>query len=75
MGGIVSNWLCVHRLTGTGSVSLPDFDRLHGITVLSGEVRLGDLVVGQGRACVVPACRAGMEIELAGAHAIVSAVV
>ncbi len=75
MGGIVSNWLCVHRLLGTGTVALPDFDRLHGITVLSGEVRLGDLTVGPGRSCVVPACRAGMEIELREAHAIVSAVV
>ncbi len=75
MGGIVSNWLCVHRLSGTGTVALPDFDRLHGITVLAGEVRLGDLTVGQGRACVVPACRAGMEVELNEAHAIVSAVV
>jgi len=75
MGGIVSNWLCVHRLAGTGTTTLPDFDRLHGITVLSGQLRLGDLVVEAGRSCVVPACRAGMEIVAEQAHAIVSAVV
>lgn len=75
MGGIVSNWLCVHRLAGDGVVRLPDFDRLQGITVLSGEIRLGDLTVGKGRSCVVPACLRGMEVRLHEAHAIVSAVV
>ncbi len=75
VGGIVSNWLCVHRLAGTGTTTLPDFDRLHGITVLAGQVRVGDLTVEAGRSCVVPACRAGMEAVLDRAHAIVSAVV
>lgn len=75
VGGIVSNWLAVHRLCGTGSTVLPELSRLHGITVLSGEVRLGTLSVGAGRSAVVPACCAGMEVELDQAHAIVSAVV
>jgi len=75
VGGIVSNWLSVHRLSGSGTTTLPELSRLHGITVLAGEVRLGELVIRPGRSAVAPACCAGMEVSLSQAHAIVSAVV
>ncbi|MET0343413.1 MAG: type I phosphomannose isomerase catalytic subunit [Polyangiales bacterium] len=73
-GGLANAFLRVTRLAGTGSARLPAAERLHGITVVDGTVRLGELQVTRGRSAVVPACCAGMTVELARAHALVCAI-
>jgi mannose-6-phosphate isomerase len=75
VGGLVSNWLAVHRLSGTGIAPLPSLPRLCALTVLEGQVRIGTLCVERGRTAVVPASMAEAEVELSAAHAIVSSVV
>ena len=74
-GGLESAWLRVARLAGTGSVRLPGGDRMLGITVLEGQVRLGATTADRGRSMVVPACLGDALVELNEAHAIVSSVV
>lgn len=73
-GGLASTFLRVTRLAGNGALALPQLDRLLSITVLSGSVRLGELLVERGRSAVVPACLGGALVELTRAHAIVCAV-
>jgi mannose-6-phosphate isomerase len=75
VGGLVSNWMCVYRLSGHGETKLPALPRLLAITTLEGEVRVGSIVIERGRTGVVPASLAESSVELAHAHAIVSAVV
>ncbi len=73
--GLTNAWLRVGRLAGTGTLSLPTEDRMLGITVLEGELRLGAVCAEAGRSMVVPACQGSATLELSGAHAIVSSVV
>lgn len=73
-GALTSAWLRVGRLAGTGTIALPRLQRMHAITVLSGRVSVGSLVVERGRSAVVPACLAGSEVELHAAHAVVTAI-
>ena len=72
--GLASHWLRVGRVTGSGSLALPAIDRMHAVTVMDGEVRIGSLVIERGRSAVVPACLAGATLTLHGAHALVMAV-
>lgn len=74
-GPLVSASLEVSRVSGTGVVRLPSPPRLRAITVLEGSVALGGVVARRGRTLAVPASSAGAEVELEGAHAIVSAAV
>jgi hypothetical protein len=67
-------WLRVDRLMGTGVLSLPRSDRLVGITVLEGRVRMGSTTAERGRSMVVPACLGDSPVELHEAHAILSSV-
>lgn len=73
-GGLSNEWLRVARLAGTGAVRLPTRDRMLGVTVLEGEVRLGATSASRGRSMVVPACLGTADLELTRAHAIVSSV-
>ncbi|MFT3921454.1 MAG: class I mannose-6-phosphate isomerase [Myxococcales bacterium] len=73
-GGLNSQWLRVGRLAGTGVLNLPASERLLGITVLEGKVRLGSTTAERGRSMVVPACLGDALVELSQAHAIVSSV-
>jgi mannose-6-phosphate isomerase len=67
-------YLQVARLSGTGRLALPRWPLLLGVTVIEGAVTVGGVRVEGGRSAVVPACMSGAEVELAGAHALVSAV-
>lgn len=71
---VVSGDLQVARLSGTGTVELPRWDALLGVTVLDGSVSVAGVTVPRGRSAVVPAALNGARAELRGAHAIVSAV-
>ena len=73
-GGLQSAWLRVGRLAGTGELEQPASDRLLGITVLEGQVQLGDVTAERGRSMVVPACQGDVRLTLRQAHAIVSSV-
>jgi len=78
-GPAPSQDLAVARLSGTGGLRLPDVDRLRGLTVVGGEVLLHGragtpLSVGLGRSAVIPAALADVEVELRGAHAVLSEV-
>lgn len=68
-----SDALAVARVAGTGVVTLPDWDRLAGLTVLSGEVTLGDRVVPAGRSAALPARWRPRQATLKQAHAILAA--
>jgi mannose-6-phosphate isomerase len=72
-----SSRLCVARLCGTGSVWLPAWNALRSVTVVEGEIVLGDgadasLVVA-GCTVAVPAAAGALEATLRGAHALVAA--
>jgi mannose-6-phosphate isomerase len=73
-GGLHNTWLQVGRLAGSGALTLPRLDRLLGITVLEGKVRVGATTAVRGRSMVVPASHGGAPVELERAHAILSAV-
>jgi hypothetical protein len=73
-GGLASSWLRVTRVTGNGALTLAPLDRLLGVTVLAGTLRVGDLLIERGRSAVVPACWGELNIELDAAHALVCAV-
>jgi mannose-6-phosphate isomerase class I len=73
-GGLPSDFLRVTRIAGSGSARLPAIDRLQGITVVAGSVRIGALTVARGRSAVIPACCAGAAVELTEAHALVCAI-
>lgn len=76
--GVPSEHLHVSRVSGTGTLDLPDADVLRAITVVSGSVRIETggtaLVAGLGRSAVVPARARGVRLTLAGAHAVVARV-
>lgn len=72
--GLASHWLRVGRIMGSGNLTLPTVDRMHAITVMAGEVRIGSLSIERGRSAVVPACLAGATLTLQSAHALVMAV-
>lgn len=69
---IVWNSLHVARMSGTGSLALPRWGSLRGLSVLEGSVRLGDLEVPAGRTAAIPASWDGPTV-LDQAHAILSA--
>lgn len=71
---LASTWLRVGRLSGSGSVALPSVDRMQGLTVISGVVQVGSLVIERGRSAVIPAWMAGCTVELSQAHVIVSSI-
>lgn len=77
-GGLSSDVLWVERWAGTGALEVPERDRLRGLTVVAGEVRLaGDgwaLRVPRGRSAVLPAALGRARAELAGAHALLCSV-
>jgi mannose-6-phosphate isomerase class I len=66
-------YLHVARLSGTGRLALPRWQRLVGLTVVEGTLEVGGLCVERGRSALVPACLSGLEVELSGAHVLVSA--
>ncbi len=68
-----SSSLRVSRVTGEGDLALPDWGGLSAITVLAGEVRLGDLVITPGRTAAIPASWSPRRAQLRHAHAILSA--
>ena len=68
-----SEALAVARLSGTGEVTMPDWNLLTGLTVLDGVVTLGDLRVPRGRSAALPASWRPRIAQLEGAHAIIAA--
>lgn len=66
--------ITVDRLSGSGALTLPDERRLRGLTVLDGQVRVGDLSVTRGRSAVLAATLGGVELALDHAHAVVTAI-
>ena len=77
-GGLSSEHLWVERWTGTGALAARARDRLVGLVVVAGEVRLdwpgGSLVVGRGRSAAIPARVTGLSVELDRAHALACSV-
>lgn len=61
--------LRVARVAGSGSVRLPDWGTLGGLTVLAGQARFEGLEIPAGRTAAI-AASAPREIELFAAHAI-----
>lgn len=72
---VASSSLRVARLAGDGAVALPDDPALVALTVLAGEVTLGDVVVPVGRTAAVPSGWQPREAHLVRAHALLSSVV
>jgi hypothetical protein len=72
-GGLESEHLCVARLHGTGSIDLPEWDRLRAVTVVDGELTIDGVAVARGQTCALPAKPAARRATLAGAHAILAA--
>jgi mannose-6-phosphate isomerase len=71
--------LRVARLCGTGPIRLPAWNALRSLTVIEGEIELGQgadsLVVAAGCTVAVPAASGALEANLRGAHALVAAAV
>jgi hypothetical protein len=71
--------LRVARLCGTGPTRLPAWNALRALTVVEGEIELGQgadsLVVAAGCTVAVPAASGALEASLRGAHALVAAAV
>jgi mannose-6-phosphate isomerase class I len=76
---VISPYLRVARLTGTGTTRLPDWSCLRALTVIDGNVRLrgafGELSVPRGCTAAVAAGLGTLACELDRAHAIVSSAV
>lgn len=72
-----STCLQVARLTGTGTLTLPAWDVLRGITVVGGKLTLLDyeLPITTGQSAVLPAALGPVRIQADSAHALVCAVV
>src|SRR5262249_22016196 len=70
--------LRVARVCGSGALVLPDWNALRALTVVEGEVALGDepecLRVRAGCTVAIPAQLSALRAELRGAHAVLSAV-
>jgi hypothetical protein len=73
-GGLANAFLSVGRLAGTGVAALPRWQRLLGITVLDGVLRVEGVEIERGRSAVIPAWLNGAAAELSHCQAIVSAV-
>jgi mannose-6-phosphate isomerase len=74
---LASPRLHMARLCGTGGVQLPGWNALRAITVVEGEVVLGQgedaVSVATGCTAAVPAAAGALAVELRGAHAVVAA--
>jgi mannose-6-phosphate isomerase len=72
-----SSRLRVARAWGTGAVRLPAWHALRAVTVIAGELRLGDganeVLVAAGSTAVVPAALGGLETQLRNAHVLIAA--
>jgi hypothetical protein len=73
-GGLANPFLSVARLAGTGSAALPSWQRLLGVTVLSGTLTVEGVTLERGRSAVVPAWLGGAAAQLSQCQAIVTAV-
>ncbi|MBI2892169.1 MAG: class I mannose-6-phosphate isomerase [Deltaproteobacteria bacterium] len=68
--------IAVERVSGSGALALSTGDRLWGLTVLAGEVRVASsLTVGIGRSAVVPAALGTVRLDLGGADAILASAI
>lgn len=69
--------LRVGQLRGEGTLGIPDWNVLRGLTVLEGRVTLewnaGRLDVNAGQTAVLPACATSLKAQLTAAHAVLSA--
>jgi mannose-6-phosphate isomerase class I len=76
-GPLHSENFIMRRLAGTGSIELPEDDRLRAVTVLGGELTLSDgessLVVRRGRTAALPANLGALKVDLRRAHAMICA--
>jgi mannose-6-phosphate isomerase len=74
-----SDYLRAARVSGHGSVRLPDWNTLRALTVVDGEVELhgafDPVRVVRGRTVAVPACSTELVCQLDHAHALLSSVV
>jgi mannose-6-phosphate isomerase len=66
--------LRIARMSGTGAAALPAWNALRAVTVVQGSLQIGEVEAAQGTTIAVPAACGPLPCELAGAHAIVSAV-
>lgn len=72
-GGLPSTSLDVWRVSGTGDTELPAHPCMRSLTVLEGEVRIGQTRVVRGQSAALGAAHAASAATLAGAHVIVAA--
>ncbi|HEX4352106.1 MAG TPA: hypothetical protein VHZ95_04315, partial [Polyangiales bacterium] len=76
---VASKYLRAARLSGHGSARLPRWNTLSALTVIEGSVELhgafGSVRVDRGATAAIPASLAGVQCNLAHAHALVSSVV
>lgn len=76
-GPLHSDVFVLQRLSGSGSLELPPFPKLRGLTVLDGSLRLEhgatSLNVEKGRTVALPACLDILRVELDRAHAVLCA--
>lgn len=72
--GLRSDALQVARLEGKGSVALPRWNALLGLTVLDGVVDVGGVTAGRGDTLAIPAAMNGAIARCDRAHAILAAV-
>jgi mannose-6-phosphate isomerase class I len=75
---LCSSCLRTSRLAGTGRVVLPSWNALCALTVVEGEVRVGEkeaeIVVRAGQTAAIPACLTRVQAQLERAHALLCAV-
>jgi len=73
-----STALHVARLCGTGVAQLPDWNALRALTVIEGEIVLGEgrdaITIAQGCSAAIPAAAGALAAELRQAHAVLAAV-
>ncbi len=74
---LASPWLRVARISGTGTLTLPDWDVLQGLTVVGGSITFVDfeLTVACGQSAVVPAALNSVRIHCDKVHALCCGVV
>lgn len=73
-GPLKSEALQVARLEGTGTLGLPRWNALVGLTVVEGSVSLAGITARAGETLAIPAALGGAEVHCAHAHAVLSAV-
>lgn len=71
-GGLAFDALEVARLAGTGEGTIGPADALRALTVLDGEIALGERLVGRGRTAVIPAACPALAVRARRVHAIVA---